>query len=183
MPYYKTHLVGGFVTFTLVASVCSYQLSSLYGYNIIMLMWFLCCSLAGSLFPDIDTKSKGQLLTYRIASLGLITCIVTRYWMMLSLVSLLLIVPLLVHHRGITHQAWFVICVPFFAPLITAHHYPTYTTTAFLSYLFFVAGAFSHLFLDFGPRSFFRRGLFATSSKPKQRYKRQEYIWSRTKNK
>jgi len=146
------------------------------------IVWFLSCALVGSLFPDVDIKSKGQLVFYRMACCGVIVSIYWGHWMALSALSCGMLVPLLVKHRGITHQVWFVLCAPFVVPCITALYAPQHLTTAFFSYLFFVGGAMSHLMLDFGLSGVARRGLFGRPvRRSRNKRKQPRYVYQRTK--
>ena len=61
MPGYKGHLVGGAVAY----GVTVYLLRSLNPTAITLVEWFV-CTLAGALFPDVDTKSKGQKYFYSV---------------------------------------------------------------------------------------------------------------------
>ena len=55
MPGYRAHLAGGLTVY----GITIYLLRSYCGSVFIAAEWML-FTLAGSLFPDIDTKSKGQ---------------------------------------------------------------------------------------------------------------------------
>jgi hypothetical protein len=59
MANYKGHLIGGAVAYSIFLFVGRLHNMSFYT----VLEWLL-FSLAGALFPDIDTKSKGQKLFY-----------------------------------------------------------------------------------------------------------------------
>jgi hypothetical protein len=54
MPGYRGHLVGGTVAFALVCVITNPPFSAI-GRSELLLLTCL-----GSLFPDIDTKSRGQ---------------------------------------------------------------------------------------------------------------------------
>ena len=161
MPNYKTHLAGDFcAAFCTLALVTSYNLYQ-FSHDPLMLAWYLCCALAGSLFPDVDIKSKGQRLFYFLICILSIIIILKQQWHVLSVMTLVMFFPLMVPHRGITHQTWFVVMVPLIVPCVAAALNPRLLLPAFVGYLFFVAGALSHLILDFGLKNFLQRGLFA----------------------
>ena len=160
MPNYKAHLFGGFVCFALLLAIPIYVFHYTFSMDSSLLVWLLICSLAGALFPDIDTKSKGQFYFSTIAFFFIVIAIMLKKWMWLSGISLALITPLLVNHRGITHQIWFIFTAPFCIPLIAAYTSKALIFPAFMGYIFFVCGALSHLILDFGPFRFLQRGLF-----------------------
>jgi membrane-bound metal-dependent hydrolase YbcI (DUF457 family) len=160
MPKAKTHLLAGFFSFLLLLALPYILLSRSYQLTIPQYVFFALCSLLGSIFPDIDTKSKGQYFFYLLMLFVLVPLIIYQHWIPLSILSILLIFPLLARHRGMTHNLWFVLFVPFCIPLTIAYTNPNLVTQAFFSYLFFIAGALSHLILDFGPHNFIRRGLF-----------------------
>lgn len=175
MPDYKTHACGGIIAYTTVLALLWYSSTLHSSPPPSLLIWFLLCAMAGSLFPDIDIKSKGQLFFYRLAGCSLLILIYTENWQALSFFSCLIVLPLLVRHRGPTHQLWFIISIPFLAPCLAACYTPAYFPTALFSYFFFVGGALSHLLFDFGLKGFLRRGFFgkkASSSSSWHMHKR-----------
>ena len=148
MPNYKTHLVAGTVTYAglLVA------MQSSFNPNLFTALQWLSCCLIGSLFPDIDTKSKIQKLFYIFLLIVLITLTLknkTKLFMPLSFIG---IIPLIVNHRGIFHKLWFIIAIGLTIVLIVNIYSPSQTTLALNNVIFFIAGAFSHLWLDLGIR-------------------------------
>ena len=65
MPMYKEHLFGGFACgMALLFLVANYFTKN--SMPIATSMEWMMFALAGSLFPDIDIKSKGQKLSYWI---------------------------------------------------------------------------------------------------------------------
>ncbi|MBD3231770.1 hypothetical protein GF322_03855 [Candidatus Dependentiae bacterium] len=156
MPKYKTHLIGGFVTFILIAFIFIYILKQK---DIIEITFsrgiiFLLFCLFGSLFPDIDTKSKVQKYIYYPLFIVIIIAILIKNWLLLSLVSILAFIPILANHRKLTHKVWFLIFIPLLPFIFIAKLNKIHQKELFLFYIFFVAGAFSHIFLDFGPSRF-----------------------------
>jgi membrane-bound metal-dependent hydrolase YbcI (DUF457 family) len=104
----------------------------------------------GSLFPDIDIKSKGQKYFYVIVLCGLITLFIQEKLVTLAWCSIISLAPMLVRHRGIFHQLWFVIAMPFGVWMFLSAVTPAYKNPLFYDIIFFIIGAVSHLWLDFG---------------------------------
>jgi len=169
VPNHKGHLVGGFCTFLLLIFFISAVTKTSHAFSPFYFIAYAACTLAGSLFPDIDIKSKGQRL-FSLLMLPIISA-ATLYqqWLLLCLLSSSILVPLIAYHRGLTHYIWFVIAIPLLVPVSVTYLAPEYTAFAYGCYFFFVAGALSHLILDFGPRNLWRRGL---SGWPRRRKKK-----------
>ncbi len=117
---------------------------------------WLIMTLLGSLFPDIDTKSKGQkLFAYGVCGATLLAW----YYGNLYLLGYLLVgllVPLLCNHRGMFHKLWFIVLVVGGAAWWLISAYPSSTERITMDAAFFFLGAFSHLLLDVGPVRMFR---------------------------
>lgn len=157
MPKYKTHLVGGLVTFFLVKK--SLDLSQIWKINLsteqtIILLFF---SLFGSLFPDIDTKSKIQKIFYSFIFLGLFILLINKSWILLGFSSLIALLPLLVNHRGIFHKFWFIASLAIILGFLSEIFFHKDDAIIILSVLFFTSGAFSHIALDYGILRFIKR--------------------------
>ncbi|HEX2977832.1 MAG TPA: metal-dependent hydrolase [Candidatus Babeliales bacterium] len=152
MPGYKTHLVGGVVSFGLVVFIAGFLSASFS-----TLFEWLCCACLGALFPDIDIKSKGQQLFFRVTAVVFVVLLWQRRITDVAIMSTIALIPLTVKHRGITHSMWFIgaLCAMIFT--IVACTAASYLTMVFFDLLFFFAGAFSHVLLDFGPRKLFFR--------------------------
>lgn len=147
MPGYKGHLVGGTVAFGVTYLVVHNFCPSL-----ITAGQWLGCALAGSLFPDVDVKSKGQNYFYWVILFALIVTILQRSFEWLAIVSVLSIVPMLVRHRGLFHRVSFIIALPMSIWLGVNYYFPAITYVVFFNVLFFIAGAISHVWLDVGFR-------------------------------
>jgi membrane-bound metal-dependent hydrolase YbcI (DUF457 family) len=113
--------------------------------------------LAGSLFPDIDVKSKGQKYFYYVAFICLFVLAYQQHSQMFTCFSFLMITPMLVKHRGIFHSPRFVIALPLLVWVVVATLLPQRSSQLFVDTLFFIVGALSHLWLDFGTRQFLWR--------------------------
>ena len=95
-------------------------------------------------FPILIQKAKFKNISITI---------LLKNWIFLSILSILAFVPILANHRQLTHRAWFIVFVPLLPIILTSNLNKAHSKELFIAYLFFVAGALSHLILDFG---FFR---------------------------
>lgn len=155
MPGYKGHLLGGACAFALVLYLFQDQCES----AVTALQWLL-CSLAGALFPDIDVKSKGQKYFYWIVLTVLIVLLGMQEYKLLAVCGIASITPMLSKHRGIFHEAWFIAALSAAAWLFISYLYPTQIEAFFYCALFFMIGAFSHLYLDRGWRGLWPKKKF-----------------------
>ena len=144
MPGYKTHVVGGVVTFAVIVYVVQ-------GYVTLtpslMIQW-LGASVLGSLFPDVDIKSKGQGIFYKGMLLCLILLLFKKKFYPFVILTFLGLVPVLVRHRGLFHRPWFVVVVPLALAFIVGQSFSDANGMLLQTSCFFAAGALSHLFLD-----------------------------------
>jgi membrane-bound metal-dependent hydrolase YbcI (DUF457 family) len=147
MPNYKGHLAGGCVAY----GIMLYALSNYDPTPTVAIEW-LGCTLAGSLFPDIDTKSKGQKLFYAVILLVLLTLVVKEQFLLFVCISMGSFLPMLVHHRGLFHRLWFILFMAYGLWLAADYYVPHYADTLFYDLVFFVTGAISHIWLDLGLR-------------------------------
>ena len=153
MPNYRTHLVGGVASFGLLMIVLNPYCAS-----IMTAFEWLGFALFGSLFPDVDTKSKGQKYFYRILAIIGIFLLLQRRLMNVVALSTIGFIPLMVKHRGMTHSVWFLMLIAAAITFIAHFHAKGYAPVLFFDMLFFLAGGISHLVLDFGIRRLiFRR--------------------------
>lgn len=147
MPNYKGHLFGGAVAFSLVVFFCSLHLAPC-----ATLVEWLLCVLAGSLFPDIDTKSKGQKIFYIFLCAAMLICLLNNKLKVLAYVALAGMLPLLTRHRGIFHHFWFIVALVIGSALLLTQSYPYAQRRIWCDAAFFIMGVFSHLYLDVGMR-------------------------------
>jgi len=150
MPGYRAHIVGGVVA----AAPVLYMLRS-YATPATAILW-LACAAAGALFPDVDTKSKGQKWFYRLVIPTLAVLLFFKKFTVFIIIAFMSFTPLIVNHRGLFHRLWFIILPPLGIAGVIAWHYPAYGKGAFLAALFFVIGSVSHLVLDIGLRRTFK---------------------------
>ena len=148
MPNYKGHIRGGIVAFVLVVL---FALPHHHPSAITMLEWLL-FAIAGSLFPDVDIKSKGQKYFYRIMLVLFGILALNHQYKQLAAISILALLPVLVNHRGIFHRIWFVVLAPLITWYAVSTQFPTLCTPLLFDVIFFIAGAISHLWLDMGLR-------------------------------
>src|SRR3990167_3017657 len=149
MPGYRTHLLAG----AALAAGLIYLLASFTNLAPIMpstsLEW-LGCALFGALFPDIDIKSKIQI---KLTSLLILILKKYKLALILALVSLF---PVLAKHRTIFHSPVFILFLASLVAISTAIYQPVLLTRVILDLLFFVIGAFSHIYLDMGLKRFIK---------------------------
>lgn len=149
MPGYRTHLTAAGVAAaaTIVTTHAHLPLTHL------LTPQHASCiiaSLLGGLFPDIDIKSKGQKLLYSVLLPLFAAALITKHTVALCLLGALAILPPLLPHRGLTHELWFVLLAPLTGPGLVHIYQPEHLPFAFDLYIFFVMGAFTHLWLDMG---------------------------------
>jgi hypothetical protein len=143
VPGFRGHLIGGAVTYVALLQ-CGRFLPIRPD---VMLTGFVVC-LAGALFPDIDIKSKGQKLFYGLALFVFILLLWYERTDLFIGLSLLATVPLLVKHRGLFHQPWFLIFFSISAALFLGSLHTQFSEFAMQNAFFFLAGTLSHIILD-----------------------------------
>lgn len=149
VPGYRQHLVGGLVAFSLLSTALTMSECVIIK-NFIPVIGWMMCSLAGSLFPDIDIKSKGQKYFYWII-LGLLLYF-TYYELFLPLaaLSILSTTPMLVRHRGIFHNIWALFGGFAALSYVLMRCMPCHTDLILIHVFFFLGGVISHIWLDMG---------------------------------
>jgi hypothetical protein len=143
MPGYKGHLLGGLITYLLIMLVFVSVKPSF-----ITACEWLFFTLAGSLFPDIDVKSKGQKYFYYVVLVCFIWLMYLGSYHMVSCLSCIAITPMLVRHRGIFHKSWFLVFIVIGTWIFMSTLFPTVSRPLLINLLLFLAGALSHLFFD-----------------------------------
>ncbi len=152
MPNYKGHLSGGLLT----ALLLLYALSWWVSFSLLHAIQLVFVALLGSLFPDIDTKSQGQLLAYRLLAILLIILVVQQRLALALACSAFAMVPLIVHHRGLFHRVWFIALLCASVVMYAWHAIPRVSNSVALYVLFFFIGALSHIWLDVGLKRMLR---------------------------
>lgn len=152
MPGYKGHIAGASILYACIIYPLLYLIKPSW---YIATEWFF-FMLAGALFPDVDTKSKGQYLFYYAVCAILLFLFFNRCYELAAGCGILALIPLLVPHRGLFHEPWFVIILPLLIAGTASICLPQYATIMFVDALFFIAGALSHLCLDRGVKRVFK---------------------------
>lgn len=106
--------------------------------------------LLGALFPDIDTTSKIRKIIYGkwlIVFFALLIFFNTNP-AIITLAVLISLLPLVVRHREIFHNIFFLALIPTTISLPLAWYFPNQSTLIFRCAYFFFLGALSHIMLD-----------------------------------
>lgn len=150
MPNYQKHLVGGCAVFA-VMMYANTKLKILPNLPSLQLQALAAC-LIGSLFPDIDTKSKIQKLIYFTILIIATNLLMTgqQFWACVLVMGSLL--PLIASHRGLFHRLWFVVMCIGIGNLMCYLNQPVWVNNCLSLSVFFIAGVISHLWLDLGWR-------------------------------
>jgi len=151
MPGYKGHMAGGVFFFILALMI----LLPVAVAPLTLLEWFF-FAILGSLFPDVDTKSKGQRVFYGIFFLAAAFLLVNHRFKMLAWLSIVSLLPLLVNHRGLFHRLWFLIMLTGGSAYAFYVFCPHACHRILWDAGFFLLGILSHLWLDFGVRRMLR---------------------------
>ena len=145
MPGYKHHIAFGFFSY-----ICALLIifSSLF-FSSKIVEWGICV-LCGALFPDIDIKSKGQLLFYHLFLIAACFLMIFERWRCMSALVFLSYIPILSRHRGIFHNFWFITAIIGCLAYCSSSFYPCHSQRIYYDCAFFMLGVFSHLVLDKG---------------------------------
>lgn len=152
MPGYKGHLTGAIILYGILALFAAY--SNFYFPDAIQGLFFICL---GALFPDVDTKSKGQKLFYLFLGIALIVSLLRGYYSSLVVMTTFAFLPLIVSHRGLFHKLWFLTVLTVAIVWLLAESFPGNRISIFFNGLLFFLGIISHLVLDFGIVRMFKR--------------------------
>ena len=156
MPGYRGHLAGGIVAFAVTClAIKFFHPESVNHFKDVALGLAVC--LLGALFPDIDIKSVGQRIFYFAVFPLIVLAIATKQFLLLSVLSVIALIPVLVSHRGLIHKWWFVVFAPLIIPVLFLYQNGILFMSSVTVYLYFVSGALSHLLLDYGIWKFFKR--------------------------
>ena len=146
MPTYRIHIIGGLASF----GAC-YQVLQTWAPTL-PLTWhhwatFGALAVLGSIFPDIDVKSNMQKIFYGCMVLALPVAYYVNFkaFMILAILSGTF---LILRHRGITHQAWFLIAMPLALGGYLVSQHAHQAELIFPGCLFFSVGGLSHILLD-----------------------------------
>ena len=154
MANYKGHLVGGAVltgVYTVAISNAPVERFAEYAHVLQDYQALIAVFVVGmlfSLFPDVDTNSKGQGIFYWAIFLLDILLIYAGALQAAAYLGLIAMLPVLSHHRGWTHSKWAMFVIPL--PLVIIPYLYSEKVLAFSLVLYgaAVVGYFSHLLLD-----------------------------------
>jgi hypothetical protein len=148
MPRYQAHLwCNAFVYMMVMTFIAHYHFRLPATYIELLL-----CSSLGSLFPDIDIKSKGQQISYVILVMLLVCLLCGKQCVVAALVGIFALTPLLVPHRGVFHRLWFITGLTIVMVFVLLQLMPMYHERILVNGIFFLMGATTHLILDGGWR-------------------------------
>lgn len=146
------HMAGGIAVWLIAMYFLRSYVTS---FPLLVLLFF--CAVSGSLFPDIDIKSKGQRLFYGLMAPAYIFLFTQKQYLLCFAVGLCALAPVLATHRGLFHRWWFVITFAGTWGYACLCMFPHQSQSISLATLFFMCGALSHLWLDFGLLKMFFR--------------------------
>lgn len=154
MPGYKGHMLGACAAVVICVAALAwfgYRVSPLYFLQGLFFAWL------GALFPDIDTKSKGQKMLYAVLFVLIVALLLYKKYVIASVLALMAFMPLFVNHRGIFHRFWFAALITAAAVAGCALQFPWCAAATVRNGLFFLLGFFSHIALDFGLLGLWRK--------------------------
>jgi len=146
MPGYKGHLLGSLaLSGSAVAAALWFGQIHLDPKSIFFL---LAISLLASLFPDVDTDSKGQNLFYALLAALDLGLMIKGLYKWAAILGFCAMLPALGHHRGWTHTWWAMFLVPSAILVLPMIFYNISIDKLLPYYLAAIVGYFSHLLLD-----------------------------------
>lgn len=101
-----------------------------------------------SLFPDVDTDSKGQNTFYGILCVLNLAFLIKGLYKWSAILGFLAMLPALGRHRGWTHTWWAMLLTPFILLILPFIFFKTPFVFLLPYYLAAVLGYLSHLLLD-----------------------------------
>lgn len=152
MPGYKMHVVGGILCYLPLVYCVTYGMTP----SLSVAFEWLSFAVLGALFPDIDIKSKGQKLFYRFFAVLLLMLAVQGRFELAALFGIMVLAPMVVRHRGLFHEPWFLVMFPLATAACAGFYAPALQQSLFVDAGFFIAGALSHIVLDRGIRGVVR---------------------------
>ncbi|MBN2328279.1 MAG: metal-dependent hydrolase [Candidatus Omnitrophica bacterium] len=143
MAGYKGHIAGSLLFCGLLYLFPFWQPLSLTGKTICVLL-----AVFFGLWPDVDTKSKGQYLFLLCVLIADVVLIYREDYKRAAYLGLLIILPIMARHRGWTHSAPAMILVPFGLYLAAFQYYQGSPLDLLPYFLASLLGYASHLVLD-----------------------------------
>jgi membrane-bound metal-dependent hydrolase YbcI (DUF457 family) len=147
MPNYKTHLIGGLISFALVIGLAALYMP-IFNIPTSLIPMAFTLSLIGSIFPDIDVPSKMQKWFFIASFNGVLIALLTNHYHIFALLGICILFVAFLTHRTITHKPAFLLIFSLIPTLYASYTTPEYTYTAFALYLYFTSGCLSHILFD-----------------------------------
>jgi membrane-bound metal-dependent hydrolase YbcI (DUF457 family) len=154
MASYKGHLIGGAVAAAAYTGVMLFVPVEQFAEHAQLLsdqeaiIGVFVIAMLFSLFPDVDTKSKGQLLFFWAVFVLDAFLIWTKHLEAAAYLGIIAILPLLGHHRGLTHHKLAAFIVPLPIVLVPYLFDAKMLAISLVYYGGGVVGYLSHLLLD-----------------------------------
>ncbi|GAB7080374.1 metal-dependent hydrolase [Megalodesulfovibrio paquesii] len=146
MPGYKLHLAfGGVVIGGGLAAAHHHNLATFDPFTATMLMLI---GLGASIFPDVDTNSKGQHLFYALLAVVDMVLMAQERYKWSAILGFIAMLPAISRHRGFTHRWWAALLIPALVCALPLWFYQLPWQAVLPGYLAAVLGYLSHLVLD-----------------------------------
>ncbi len=116
MSKFKTHFIGG--TIWSISSLCLIFVAGVIfpvlavDFDLYLVLAAIACTMAFSLFADIDTKSVPQFIFYSMVLMVDIVLIMAEKYQVAAVWGALALFPLFFKHRGVFHSLYFAILIP-----------------------------------------------------------------------
>lgn len=155
MPNYKKHLAGGCLVYGLLTYLTvKLNLAQL---DVNLQIQALAACLIGSLFPDIDTKSKIQKYIYFMILALSIYLMANGLAYQACILTTMSLLPLVVSHRGLFHRLWFIFMCLGLGNYLCYLNQACWFKNCFCLSIFFLIGVISHIWLDMGWKKLFKK--------------------------
>jgi membrane-bound metal-dependent hydrolase YbcI (DUF457 family) len=155
MAGYKGHIFGSillalliYILFSIGAARFELPFFESIARNVPAMAGLLVVVVLFSLFPDIDTNSKGQDIFYLLFLIADLCLLINRSYLYSAILGLLALLPVVGKHRGWTHTIWACLLVPLPFILVPAYFEGKMVFSGMPYYTAAVVGYFSHLLLD-----------------------------------
>jgi membrane-bound metal-dependent hydrolase YbcI (DUF457 family) len=144
---YRGHVIGG-LFFYLIALVGIWIINQDLFNNKPLLLFGLCATIIGSLFPDIDTTSKARRLLYGSVVLLFLMSVLAHQGYMAALCIAVLLIVATAHHRGLFHNLLFLVGFTCVISWVLVALFPPAQRLIAINSVFFLWGIISHKLLD-----------------------------------
>ena len=146
MPGYKGHLAGGAILGG--AALWGVAVSGVFVPDGPQVLVIGALVLLGSLFPDVDTDSRGQHLFYLMLAVLDLALLINGHFRWAAILGFAAMFPAIGPHRGWTHTWWAMLAVPLPLVLLPVWAYGSEPKTLAPFYAAAVVGYGSHLLFD-----------------------------------